>query len=285
MSVAVRPAAREDIDGVCELLHSHMSAKVSTERWRRLLDYPWRPTDAGRGCVAVDGDRVVGFLGLVYADRPIGGRIERFCNICAWYLLREYRGRGVGGEMQRASIADERLNYTLVTATAATDRAFRGCGFQVLDDERYILRRREQSAARLEWLEGPDTIEPHLGPNERTILQDHCDCKLRHMLFRADGRSCFMIVQPRKQGDDVNYHQVMYLTDPGFLAAHGQAIADTALEPGKAVLAIDRRFVPEPMPWEREPLRQPRLFRAPRLDPATVDHLYNEIVLLDLKLP
>ena len=81
-----------------------MSKKITPELWRRLLDYPWRPADASRGCVAVDGDRVVGFLGLVYADRPFNGRTERFCNICAWYLLKDYRGQGIGREIQaRAS--------------------------------------------------------------------------------------------------------------------------------------------------------------------------------------
>jgi GNAT superfamily N-acetyltransferase len=285
MSVVVRPAAEADIDGVVDLLHGHMSTRISSERWRSLLDYPWRPADADRGCVAVDGDRVVGFLGLVYADRPLAGRMERSCNICAWYLLKDYRGRGIGREIQYASIADTRQNYTLVTATPGTDRAFRGSGFAVLDEERYVLSRQAGPPLHLECLEGPDTIEALLTPEERAILNDHRAFNLRHLFLRADGRSCYLIVQARKQGADVNYHQVMYLSDPGFVAAHGQAIADAILELGKAVFAIDRRFMPEPMPWETEKLRQPRLFSAPRLDPRAIDHLYNEIVLLDLKLP
>lgn len=285
MSVAVRPACEADIDGVVDLLHNHMSAKISRERWRTLLDYPWRPPDADRGCVAVDGERVVGFLGLVYADRPIAGRIERFCNICAWYLLKDYRGRGIGQEIQYASIADKRLSYTLVTATAGTDLAFRGAGFQVADDERYILRRRADPSSQLEYLEGPAAIEGLLPPEEGAILDDHRGYGLRHLLLSAAGRSCYLIVQARKQGEDVNYHQVMHLSDAGFVAAHGQAIADAILEPGRAVFAIDRRFMPEPMPWESEGIRQPRLYSTPHLAPRLIDHLYNEIVLLDLKLP
>jgi hypothetical protein len=284
MSVVVRPAGEADIDGVVDLLHGHMSSKISRERWRTLLDYPWRPADANRGTVAADGERVVGFLGLVYADRPIAGRVERFCNICAWYLHKDYRGRGIGREIQYQSIADNSRVYTLVTATDGTDRAFRGGGFQVLDDERYVLRRRAARQPELEWLEGTDAIEAQLSPEERRILRDHRAFNLRHLLVRADGRSCYLIVQARKQGEDVNYHQVMHLTDPSFVAAYGQAISNAILEEGRAVFAVDRRFLPEPMPWESEKLRRPRLFSAPHLDPAAVDHLYNEIVLLDLKL-
>src|SRR5262245_20280559 len=100
MTAIVRPAEEGDIDRVVDLLYDNMSQKVSKERWRRLLDYPWRPADADRGRIAVDEERVVGFLGLVYADRLIGGRIERFCNICAWYLLKSHRGQGIGQQIQ-----------------------------------------------------------------------------------------------------------------------------------------------------------------------------------------
>lgn len=285
MSVVVRPADDGDIDGVVDLLHGHMSDKISRERWRTLLDYPWRPPDADCGCVAVDGDRVVGFLGLVYVDRPFGGRVERFCNICAWYLLRDYRGRGIGRDIQHASIANTEQTYTLVTATAGTDRAFRGSGFDVMDDERYIIRRRPDAAPKLEWLEGPDAIEASLSPEQRTILNHHRAFELRHLLISVGGRSCYLIVQARKQGEDVNYHQVMYVSDPEVVAAHGQTIADAILEPGRAVFAVDCRYMPESMPWERERVRQPRLYQSPRLRPGEIDHLYNEVVLLNLKLP
>jgi GNAT superfamily N-acetyltransferase len=283
MSVVVRPAGEADSGGVVDLLHGQMSSKITRERWRGLLDYPWRPADASRGTVAIDGERVVGFLGLVYADRPIEGRVERFCNICAWYLHKDYRGRGIGREIQYQSIADKRLVYTLVTATDGTDRAFRGGGFQVLDDERYVLRRGAESP-RLEWLEGADAVEAELSPAERKILRDHRAFNLRHILVRAGGRSCYLIVQAKKQGEDVNYHQVMHLTDPDFVTENGQAIADAILEEGRAVFAVDKRFLPEPMRWESEKLRRPRLFSAPHLPPSAIDHLYNEIVILDLKL-
>ena len=164
MSVVVRPAGLGDIDGVCDLLHDHMSAKIPRERWRDLLDYPWRPPDADRGRVAVDDDRIVGFLGLVYADRLIGGAAHRFCNICAWYLLKDYRGLGIGQAIQKQSLADPAITYTLVTATASTDRAFRRAGFEVTDEERYLLRRRPAVARTPSRNLAPHPEEPPTGP-------------------------------------------------------------------------------------------------------------------------
>ncbi len=283
MTVLVRPAEEADIDGVSDLLHANMSARIDTKRWRKLLDYPWRPPDAPRGMVALDGRRIVGFLGLVTADRLVGGRVERFCNICAWYLLKEYRGRGIGQKIQLASIADPKTTYTILTATAATGRAFAAHGFRVLDAERYILRRRPGAAAGLEWIEDPDSLEARLDGEAREIFRTHRAFNLRHLLVRAGGRACYVVLQVKRKGDDVDYHEILHIGDAAFFAENAQGLADALLPPGRSVLAVDKRFLPAPMPWETEVLPLRRWYRSP-LPPARIDHLYSEIPLLDLKL-
>ena len=284
MSVVVRPAEEGDIDGVAALLYDNMSAKVSKERWRRLMDYPWRPADVSRGCVAVDGGRVVGFLGLVYADRPIAGRVERFCNICAWYLLKDYRGRGIGQRVQEESVADPRLTYTILTATDATGRAFCGSGFKVLDDKRYILRQQTGRDIGLDLADDPQRIVDELEADERRILEDHRPYNVRHLLFRAGGGACYLMVQMKRKGDDIDYVEVMHASDARFLAAHAQSIANMLLNSDRAVLAIDHRFLPQLMDWESETIGLPRWYRSSSVAPGAIDHLYSEIPLLDLKL-
>lgn len=286
MSIVVRPAAEADIDPVVDLLFDNMSSKVPKERWRRLLDYPWRPADADRGHVALDGDRVVGFLGLVYADRPIGGRVERFCNICAWYLLKDYRGRGIGQRIQHGSVADPDMTYTIMTATAATGRAFgANSGFKVLDDTRYLIRRSAGAGVRVELTTDPALIEAQLAREEQTILRDHRPYNLTHLLARQGSAQCYIVMQVKRKGDDIDYHEVMYASDRQLLGEMAQAIANGILGSDRAVLAIDARFLAVPPACESETIRLPRWYRSPRVPPALVDHLYGEIALLDLKLP
>ncbi len=284
MRVVVRPAEADDIDGVCDLLYHNMSAKIGKDRWRNLLEYPWRPADADRGCVAVDGERIVGFLGLVYADRPIGGETHRFCNICAWYLLKEYRGRGIGRRIQLDSVADPHVTYTILTATQATGRAFGGSGFQVLDQERYIVRRARGRYRDLELIEDLSAIETLLEPSERQILRDHRAYNVRHLLFRTDGEACYLIIQVKRKGDDIDYYEVMHASDRSFLGRHANAIANALLDSDRAIFAFDRRFVAGSAPFGTEAMRLPRWFRTGEVNPGEIDHLYSEIVLLDLKL-
>jgi len=286
MSVIVRPAEEGDVEPVVDLLFDNMSQKVPKQRWRRLLDYPWRPADADLGRVAVDNDRIVGFLGLVYVDRPIDGRVERFCNICAWYLLKSHRGQGIGQEIQFSAVADPRMTYTIMTATAATGRAFgANSGFKVLDDTRYLLRRRANARRMVELIDDPDRIASLLSSEDRAILEQHRPYNVRHLVARAGDEACYIVMQVKRKGEDIDYHEVMYASDGRLLREFAPAIANTILPSDSAVFAIDRRFLPETPDWESEALRLPRWYRSARVEPARIDHLYGEIALLDLKLP
>jgi GNAT superfamily N-acetyltransferase len=284
MNVVVRPAEAGDIEAVCDLLFDNMSAKISKARWRNLLDYPWRPLDAPRGCVAMDGARAVGFLGLVTADRPLDGAVHRACNICAWYMLKSYRGRGIGRRIQEASIADAALTYTILTATAATGRAFGASGFRVLDGERYILRRAAAARRTLDIIDDVDRIAPLLDQPARRILEDHRPYNLRHLLFQSSESACYLVLQVKRKGDDIDYHEVLHASDAGFLAENAQGIANLLLASDSAVFAFDKRFVPRAAPFESEAMRLPRWYRSHTVRPGAIDHLYSEIVLLDLKL-
>ena len=286
MSVIVRPAERGDIDSVVDLLFDNMSQKVPKERWRRLLDYPWRPADADLGRVAVDGGRIVGFLGLVYADRPIGGHIERFCNICAWYLLKSHRGQGIGQEIQFSAVADPRMTYTIMTATAATGRAFEShSGFQVLDDKRYLLRRDAGARRTIELIDDSDRIAPLLAPDDRIILEQHRPYNVRHLVARSGGEACYIVMQVKRKGEDIDYHEVMYASDLRVLGEAAQGIADTILGSDTSVFAVDRRFLPAAPSADAETIRLPRWYRSGSVPPRQIDHLYGEVALLDLKLP
>jgi len=282
----VRPAEEGDIDEVVDLLFGNMSQKVPKERWRRLLDYPWRPADADRGRVAVDAGRIVGFLGLVYADRPIGGHVERFCNICAWYLLKSHRGQGIGQAIQFSAVADPRQTYTIMTATLATGRAFAAhSGFEVLDDTRYLLRRRSGAVATVDLIEGPAAIATGLSSGDQTVLDHHRPYNIRHLLVRVGGQSCYVVMQVKRKGEDIDYHEVMYASDWRLLGESAQALANTLLPSDSAVLAIDQRFLSGERDWDREVIRLPRWYRSAGVQPGRIDHLYGEVTLLDLKLP
>lgn len=89
-----------------------MNRKLSPDRWRRLMTYSWLPDKPDLGRVAVVDGQVVGYVGMVYADRQLDGARHRVVNICAWYLDRAFRGLGLGLELMRSATADPQVTYT-----------------------------------------------------------------------------------------------------------------------------------------------------------------------------
>lgn len=286
MSPIVRPAGEADIDAVVELLHTRMNPKIPRARWRRILDYPWRPPDVERGWLVEAEGEVVGFMATIYSDRPTPLGIRRFCDLGSWYLLREHRGSGVGDALLRAGMARPEVTYATMTARAATGRKIRALGFQVLDDTRSLFEPRPGAAPEL-------TVEPAtpqalatIGPEALRIVADHEGLPVSHAILREGDKAVHLAYHVKLKGEDIAYCEVLHVGDPDFLAPRAQALADRLARPERGVLAVDARFMQGAVDKGRiEALPLARWFRSPDVDPIAVDHLYSEIVLLDLKLP
>ncbi|NDV87532.1 hypothetical protein GTW51_12565 [Aurantimonas aggregata] len=285
MSAIVRPAGDADIDPVARLLHERMNARIPAERWRRLLDYPWRPPGVERGWLVEDRGRIVGFMGTIYSDRPVGRDVRRFCDLSSWYLLADYRGDGTGDELLRAGMAQPDVTYATMTARRATGRKIRALGFDVLDATRSLFRPREgRGRAKLPCLRDPAAIRERLTAVQQRVLDAHQGFDIHHALVGDPG--LWLVFQRKLKGDAVAYHEILHASDPARLSAEAQAIADTLVTGENGVLAVDSRWMASGDDQGTvEPIVLPRWFRSPDLAPAAVDHLFSEVILLDQKLP
>lgn len=280
MSAVVRAARPEDRDAVIELLHRRMNAKIPRERWALLFDYPWRPADAPDcGRVLEDRGRIVGFLGATYVDRQIAGETVRVCNMSSWYLLRAYRGRGHGRAMALSLTSDPAVTFTDLTATPQVQAMLIAhAGFAVLDAERWILGRAQTVCAA--------TVVEEREPASPPLAHHSGFRDLRIVRAKIGSDACTLALQVKLKGADVAYHQLLYVDEPVVLVRHAAAIANALLPDGASVLAIDRRLVPgRPAGATLEPIPQPRLYKSRRLRRDQIDNLYNEVLLLDQKLP
>ncbi|WP_062012844.1 GNAT family N-acetyltransferase [Aureimonas sp. AU4] len=278
----VRPAGEADIEPVADLLHRLMNPKISPARWRRVLDDPWRPAGFERGWLVEDEGRIVGFMATIYSQRPtrLGARL--FCDLGAWYLQRAYRGTGIGEALLRAGMARADTTYVTLTARRATGRRIRALGFQILDEHREVFSPRSpRRVAPLRLLADPARLDA----DARRRLADHEGLGLRSAIVAADGPAALVLLHLKRKGEDVLHHDLLHCGDPAILANHAQALADLLVAEG--VLAVDRRFLPPGgAGGAAEPIALARWFRpADGVEASDVDLLYNETLLLDLKLP
>ncbi|HXQ40519.1 MAG TPA: GNAT family N-acetyltransferase [Candidatus Udaeobacter sp.] len=262
-----------------------MNRKFSPDRWRRLMTYAWLAEKPDLGRVAVVDGRVVGYVGMVYADRQIEGCRHRVVNICAWYLDKAFRGLGLGFELMRSATADPQSTYTNLTSSSRTLKLLDRAGFRVLDGERRLWVA-EGPPARLDIERDERQILRKCEAAEAGLLRDHAGLPIYPVLIEEGTESCLAVFSVKQKHDDETYFDLLHLSNPRFFTARAQAVADCLLPRNRrAVLAADARLL---MGQSRggtiRPMRVPRYFKSSRLAPGAIDNMYSELQLLDLKL-
>jgi hypothetical protein len=128
-------------------------------------------------------------------------------------------------------------------------------------------------------------MDQRLTAKDRTVLQDHAGLNVQFNLMETTDGPCFIGVMAKQKHDSYVTYETMYLGQPDIFAHHARAIADSILPAANAVLSVDSRFVPDWVSADAvEHFDVPRFYTPGAMKPADVDHLYSEIVLLDMKM-
>ena len=281
----IRPAESEDIDAICALLHSKMNRKIEPERWRNLMTYQWLQTKPDLGRVIEDQGEILGFLGMVYADRDIDRQHHRIVNICAWYLDKSLRGLGLGKGIMADATSGPDQSYTIMTSSKNTLGILYDVGYEVLDNNRYLWYKKNHTATDLSLITDFEEIYQQSPRELRTLLEDHISLPVTPVLINYQDQQCLIVFSVKKKGQDVTYFDVLFTDDRTFLGQHGQSLANLLLPEQPAVLAADCRFVGgQAIGAGLEKLPVPRFYKTNTIEPENIDHLYTELQLLDLKL-
>jgi hypothetical protein len=285
-TTAVERLYPDDFARVYPLLERHGPA-ISKDQWRTLFDYGFQRDEEHVGYGLVDGDAVVGYVGLIFSQRDISDNIERFCNATSWIVDVAYRQSSL--DLMLPVI---RLKSHVLTDFSPAPDVARWCvrwGFKELEKHARVLwstglptPRRAQAAITTR----PEEMGKHLADEELQILTDHrpfSGCK--HLLIKADGRLCYLLYTrvPRTLG--LSYAHVLYASDPEVFARHSVQIRRAlARETRTRFVAIDERHVRGlKLPRAHTvTMSVPRFYRSNDVKPEHIDSLYSEMAMLGL---
>ena len=283
----IRPARAEDRAAICAFLDRSFKTSIPMESWRGLVDCRWCPGLDRYGVVLLDAGELVGFLGVVVAERALGGQAARTGNLTSWYIQRPYRRRGLGLRMLLEAMDDAETTYTTFSSVPRALRLMEKAGLVPLDHQRLVWRSRGATAPPgLEAVRDQARFPDLLDSNELRVVSDHAGLGPEAIVvITGEGGTCLLVISVKRKQDDSVTYEVLHMSDRAVFARHARAIADAVLPASGAVLSVDRRFVGLDVAADRvEEIPVPRYFTAGRLAPHQVDFLYSETVLLDLKL-
>lgn len=94
-AVKIAKARIADFERVYPLLQDFGISRITKDHWRRLFTRNWDSPEDYCGYLLDQDGEVKGFLGLLFSERTINGRLEKFCNMTSWMVKQESRGHSL----------------------------------------------------------------------------------------------------------------------------------------------------------------------------------------------
>ena len=294
----IREATLADAPAIGRLLD--VGFDVPRERpmpWARLLDHAWLANKPRMGLMLMDGEELVGFLGLVYAARHINGKDGLTCNLSSWYVKPQYRGWGAA--LISAAVEDPAVSYTAFTPVPLTRGVLSALGFTDATEVKHLFLPL-QNVGTLFSKPLPisfDTpaIERVLSPEHLRIFHDHQHGEVLQAVIGEAGAYSYLVVKRRRRRIGAKpsplmlaYTEILFCSDWTLLTGDFERVKLALMRRQKtAALMVDAHLIKGPAPRSlvvkgRNLFSSPNFIRSSTFSGDDVDKLYSELVLLPI---
>jgi len=283
MEIKVRKAFFQDRESIGRLL-----CKLDNDvDWSRLFRSYWNLNSDWIGYVAEVGDRPVGFLGLIFSQRIIGGVEQKFCNTTSWIVEEEFSGAGLA--LIGALLKLRGYQIVVLSASEVVFEILSTLGFKRFETALRVIPWLPSKASRVgggffEVIRGADRLIDDLSAEDRSICLDHIETTCEHFLL-SDGESKCYIVGSRIFKYRIPLLRIHYISNTEFFASRLRLCRDKLCVSSSAIaLLVDERFFNGAkvdysarwnLPWQR-------LSRGGVIDPVALDNLYSEYPILGI---
>ena len=276
-----------NLKGIDDILTDIWSTD-SEERGKKVFGYQWERDETHCGLILMDGDRTVGFLGMIFSRRLINDKVEKFCNLTSWFVCKDYRSRAIFLILPLHAMKD----YTITDLTPSKNvyKIQNKLGFKDLETKGRLLlpfgrRLFQPKYSPINLTHDLAAIQQKLEGQNQKIFNDHKHYPCFHFLLTGKDRYCYIIYTKlrRKRIQHVHLH---FISDPDLFALAYRDIRKSILSHAKAYfLLIDSRFVKnKKLPLSIcLPYRAPKQYISSTLKPEQIDNLYSELVMLNLR--
>jgi len=281
----IAPIRDEDLPEFCRFLCEHLSRQRSPEAWAKAFTQNWCETKPNNGFLLRHEGRIVGGIGAIYAERPIRGRVERFCNITSWCVLDQFRAQSM--RLAMALTGQAGFHFTDLTPTEVVSRTLQFLKFRPMDERQLVWPNPPWPfplRAGLRVIADPDRMRSILSPDDARAHEDHRHLPwLEHAAVGPPGAACY-VVWKRTHWKGLPGARILALTDAAAFLRHRLAFGSHLLvHHGLSYTRIESRLLPRrPRGSIEQSGYRSKVFRSETLAASDMSNLYSELVALDL---
>lgn len=281
----LEPIRDEDLPEFCRFLRENLSRARSAEEWAKAFAQDWCPSKPNNGFLIRHQGRIVGGIGAIYAERPVRGRLERFCNITSWCVLDAFRAQSM--RLAMAVAAQPGFHFTDLTPTEVVSKTLQFLKFKPMNERHAIWPNLPWPLVRLggiRVLSDPAQIGRLLAPDDAKAYRDHRHLPwLRHLAVGLTDAWCY-VVWKRTRLKGITGAIIIALSDAELFLRYRMTLGSYLLvHHGLLYTRVESRLLPR-LPTlciELSGYRS-KVFRSDTLTAADMSNLYSELVALDL---
>jgi hypothetical protein len=280
----VRKALAKDFEKVYPLFQEFNNSRSTKEDWRQLFINHWDTQEDYFGFLLIDRDKVVGFLGLIFSNRLINNKIEKFCNLTTWIVKKEYRSESLLLFFPLLELKE----YTITNFTPSKQvyLILKKFGFKDIETDMKLippipaigfLNRK----CSIEF--DKDIIRDYLSNGDLKIYYDHLKLKSIYLLIKSRDENCFIIMNKTKK-KMLSFAKIHYVSNLDvFLKYISKVNVKICLCLKVCGLLIDERYVRghEIRHLIRIKRPQPTVFKSESLKKGEIGTLYSELLVLN----
>lgn len=281
--VKVEKVYANDFERIYPLLCEFEGNPRGKDQWKRLFTRHWDCEEDLCGYALMEGNEIVGFLGLIFSERLIDAKKQKFCNISIWMVRSEFRNKS----LNLIYPLIKQNEYVLTNFTGSKDvyAIFKGLGFKDYASHVLIVPPLPYfnplaPKISLEW--DRETIVKELKAEALKVFQDHSHFQCIHLLLRTESGNCYLILKKTKK-KRLLFAQIHYISDGGVFGRFIGRDSFTICRKLKvAGLLIDDKFDKISIgPCLRVRWPQPRTYKSDGIPREKIDSLYSELMIFD----
>lgn len=282
--VRVEAITELDLPRVAEFLlrQPGIADGVSAEAWMASVTPSWKIDAPNHGFMLVESQEVVGVYLALYSSRLIHGEDERFCNLCAWVVLPDYRLHSL--KLLQAILDQDGYTFTDFSPVQSVQRIEERFGFQFLDTTM-------AAALNLPWPGWPGrglvssdaaTIEETLRGRDLEVYKDHVRTMAARHVVLVDGDEWCYVVYRDQRYKKLPCAAILYVSNPKLFRDMIRPLARyLLLRQRRLVMLAELRVVGQRLPLSILMAGHPqKMFRSSHLESDQIDYLYSELTCL-----
>src|SRR4029450_11558841 len=281
----LEPIRDEDLPEFCRFLTENLSRDRTEAAWADAFRQNWCSAKPNNGFVLRHDGRGVGGIGAIYSERPIRGRIERFCNITSWCVQDAFRAQSM--RLAMALTAQNGFHFTDLTPTAVVSKTLQFLNFKPMSERQAIWPNVPRPSGRsggVRVITDPEQIASVLGPDDARAYRDHRHLPwLRHAAVGRPGAWGY-VVWKHTRLKRIAGAWILAMSDSERFVRYRWAFGShLLLRHGLPYTRVESRLLPRvPRPSIELSGYRNKVFKSDTLSAADMSNLYSELVALDL---